>query len=106
MAVEALFQKLFSIGQLKEQTERHQISYRLRNVAFMRAMVLEERDVEYKIMLHLTQNSGLDATWHEFTISSTKDGYLTDHCRGLVSLNHNTTEGMLFGYSMISGNDD
>ena len=93
MAIEALFQKSQSTGRLGEETQNHEVCYRLRNVKFTRAMVLEEQAAERKVMLVLTSYYEAEGSWHEFTVSSLAEGVSHEHCRGLICLGEDSREG-------------
>lgn len=92
MALEALYQTGLSLGHIDGSSKVSDVSYRLRNVSFSRAMVLEE-DVDMKIFLSLNQCTGPENPWHEFRISTSKDEVWTEHCRGLIRLWQGLGEG-------------
>jgi hypothetical protein len=65
-------------------------SYRLRNVRFHRALVVEE-DVQHQLYLFLNPAQGQRDTWFHFKISILRDDAWTEHCTGLVRLDSTTT---------------
>lgn len=82
MAVEAMFQKHSALNPEKAVTSANELAYRLRNVRFDRALVVEEGK-ECTILLTLTKTPG-SKDWHEFRISTSKDDVSIDHCFGLI----------------------
>ena len=93
MAIEALYQMSQSLGYVDEAKEVFSVSYRLRNVAFQRALILGEEG-DHKIFSSLTPCTARSVdSWYEFTISSLKDNVRTEHCRGLISLLIGNGEG-------------
>ncbi|KAL5456401.1 hypothetical protein PMIN06_003908 [Paraphaeosphaeria minitans] len=84
MAIEAQFQTSQSRGFIEEGRSVHEASYRLRNVAFNKAMVIEGS--ESRIMLTLSREDDGEKSWSRFTISSFTDEEWNEHCTGLVAL--------------------
>lgn len=85
MAMEALFQKSKATGRILEETKIHQISWMLRNVAFSKALVLDEA-VDTVVMLSLNPCYGYKDSWHEFKVLSASDSITNEHCRGLIRI--------------------
>ena len=83
MAVEAIYQSNEALTQLESKPPTDHPRYRLRNVTFDKALVLEEGE-EHKIMLTLTPVPGGRSDWHEFVVSSLIDGAWKENSRGLV----------------------
>lgn len=83
MAVEAIYQSNEALTQLESKTRIEHPRYRLRNVTFDKALVLEENE-EHKIMLTLTPVPGGNSDWHEFVVSSLFDKAWKENSRGLV----------------------
>ncbi|RFU25348.1 hypothetical protein B7463_g10989, partial [Scytalidium lignicola] len=81
MAVEAIYQTAFMTTWKEEVPDRFR--YRLRDVKFSRAIVIEE-DAEKRIMLTLTPVSGSTRSWYEFKIYSLREETWTEHCTGLI----------------------
>lgn len=81
MAVEAMYQRNMSIHHLDKKVA--DCSYRLRDVHFDRALILDDNTAGRKIMLTLAQSQN---AWHDFKILSLVEGEWTQHCRGLVEL--------------------
>jgi acyl transferase domain-containing protein/NADPH:quinone reductase-like Zn-dependent oxidoreductase/aryl carrier-like protein len=90
MAIEAQFQTSQSRGFIEEGRSVHEASYRLRNVAFNKAMVFE--GAESKIMLALSPEDHSEKSWSRFTISSFTDDEWNEHCTGLVALDEGTKQ--------------
>lgn len=82
MAIEAMYQKYCGLHPEKAVASANELAYRLRNVRFDRALVVEEGK-EVVILLTLTKVPG-SKDWHEFRISTSKDDVVIDHCFGLV----------------------
>lgn len=86
IALEALYQKTVACSQPEEVAGLgpNDFAYRVRNVRFMRAMVLEEGNV-VQITTTLSKIPG-DKHWHEFHISTPQGGAQSDHCCGLIRI--------------------
>ncbi|KAF4818673.1 Highly reducing polyketide synthase [Colletotrichum tropicale] len=83
MAVEALYQKTRATAPDDVVVaSSNDLSYRLRNVRFDKALVLEE-GVEAIITLSLTEQPG-SKDWHEFYIATDTAGVFIEHCSGLI----------------------
>ncbi|KAF4898987.1 Highly reducing polyketide synthase [Colletotrichum fructicola] len=83
MAVEALYQKTRATAPDDVVVaSTNNLSYRLRNVRFDKALVLEE-GVEAIITLSLTQQPG-SKDWHEFHVATNTAGVFIEHCSGLI----------------------
>lgn len=82
MAIEAMYQTAM-VTQWNE-TEPTRYRYKLRDVKFSRALVLEE-DIETRYSLTLTPlRGGSTRTWYEFKVCSSRDTVYTEHCSGAV----------------------
>jgi Polyketide synthase dehydratase len=92
MATEAIYQMSRSTYRTEETTEVYNVSYRLRNINFARALVLDD-GTDHKIFLSLTPCMGSKDSWHEFKISSLREDLWTEHCRGLICLLLEEEEG-------------
>ena len=86
MALEMLFQKYCAL--LQEEKAAHlainDLSYRVRNARFSRALVLEEGK-DAIVISTLTKIPG-DKHWHEYRISSLEGDVLSEHCSGLCRI--------------------
>ncbi|KAI0391303.1 hypothetical protein F5Y17DRAFT_18304 [Xylariaceae sp. FL0594] len=82
MAVEAMYQKYAALNPDKAIGSSNELAYKLRNVRFDRALVVEEGKV-CTILLTLTKVPG-SKDWHEFRISTSKDDVVIDHSFGLI----------------------
>lgn len=85
MAIEAFYQMGRSLSHIDELDDVDKVSYRLRNVSFLKAMVLE-KEKDHTLFLTLAPCIGPKDSWHEFKVSSVTDGVWTEHCRGLICL--------------------
>ena len=85
MAIEALYQQQQSTNPVANITAANQFAYRLRDVKFNKALVLEE-DVEAQIILALTPHLGTKNSWYNFEVSSVIDGNTIEHCGGLIRI--------------------
>jgi acyl transferase domain-containing protein len=81
MAIEAIYQTAFMTTWKEEVPDRFR--YRLRDVKFSRAIVIEE-DAEIRIMLTLTPVPGSTRSWYEFKIYSLREQAWTEHSTGLI----------------------
>lgn len=81
MAIEAVYQASFMTIWKQEVPARFR--YKLRDVRFSRAIVLEE-DTESRIMLSLTPVPGSTRSWFQFKVYSSRDNSWTEHSTGLV----------------------
>ncbi|KAJ5321623.1 polyketide synthase [Penicillium brevicompactum] len=84
MAVEAMWQKKNATDPDEAVTSPNQLAYRLRNVRFDKALVLED-DKDAEVLLWLTEQQG-SKDWHDFRISSVNEGNLVEHSSGLIRL--------------------
>lgn len=85
MAIEAIFQKTIKQRLQPAGTPSTSLQYRLRNVKFDKALVLEQNSVA-NILLNMNPLVGTQDTWHEFQISSANGETSLVHCTGLVRL--------------------
>ena len=71
------------------------LSYRLRDVKFQRALVFQDISREHEVMTTLApcRKGSLEA-WHEFNISSRTDSESTLHCHGLIRINNKPLQGL------------
>lgn len=90
MAVEALYQSSQSRGFIDQAARVHEVCYRLRNVVFSKAMVLEG---DQRVMLMLTPENQTEKTWNKFSISSRSEDTWTEHCHGLIALRGGSLQG-------------
>lgn len=86
MALEMLYQKHCALLQEEEAVHLaiNDLSYRVRNGRFSRALVLEEGK-DAIIISTLTKIPG-DKHWHEYRISTLEGDVLSEHCSGLVRI--------------------
>jgi acyl transferase domain-containing protein len=85
MAIEALYQCRQMTNPVEGVTAADQLRYRLRNVKFDKALVLEE-NLEAKVFLTLSPHLGTKNSWYDFKISSSREGVRSEHCVGLIRL--------------------
>ncbi|KAJ6028403.1 Acyl transferase/acyl hydrolase/lysophospholipase [Penicillium herquei] len=91
MAIEAIYQCTQMTRPIDGVTQTNQLRYRLRNVKFDKALVLEE-GVPAKITLTLTPHHGTKDSWYNFQICSSKEGVRTEHSNGLIRTESNAIE--------------
>lgn len=86
MALEMLYQKHCALLQEEEAASLsiNDLSYRVRNGRFSRALVLEEGK-DAIIISTLTKVPG-DKNWHEYRISTLEGDVLSEHCSGLCRI--------------------
>ena len=87
MAIEALYQTSQMVTPDEGVTSASQLRYRLRNIKFDKALVLEE-NVDAKLMFSLTPHPGTKNPWYNFRVSSSRDESWMTHCIGLIRLEH------------------
>lgn len=85
MAIEAIYQSYHALKKTGRNPSAERPSYRLRNVRFDKALVLEE-DVDTKMMLNLAPHFGSKDTWYDFKINSSNEGSWTEHSSGMIRL--------------------
>ena len=93
MAIEAIFQKSKSLGYIDEGEVCNRVNYRLRDISFSSAMILDAAGLEQKVTLALQPSSGDIAGWHEFKISSWVEEITTEHCSGSIRIAKHFNEG-------------
>lgn len=86
MALEMLYQKHRALLQEEEAADLaiNDLSYRVRNARFSRALVLEEGK-DAIVISTLTKIPG-DKHWHEYRISTLEGDVLSEHCSGLCRI--------------------
>ncbi|KAI0883761.1 reducing type I polyketide synthase [Annulohypoxylon maeteangense] len=82
MAIEAIYQATYMTTWMKEEPKTYR--YRLRDIKYPRALVLEESE-DAMIMLSLTAVPG-SSIWHKFNISSLKNDSWNDHASGFICI--------------------
>jgi len=92
MAIEGLYQHKQSTDRVPNITSANQFCYRLRNVTFKKALVLEE-NLEAALSMSLTAHPGAKDSWYNFSVCSSRDNVLSEHCNGLIRLEKAVTEG-------------
>ncbi len=86
LAMEAIYQTHTVQSSETDRVHAGALQYRLRNIKFDKALVLEE-GMESKVLLSLSPLAGTKNTWYEFRVSSSNDGTTTmHHCTGLVRI--------------------
>ncbi|KAK7910829.1 beta-ketoacyl synthase domain-containing protein [Apiospora marii] len=84
MAVEAIHQTT-AMTQWREKGVPKSFAYCLKDVRFLRSLVLEE-DVRAKISLALVPLHASPRRWYNFRVRSLVEGVWVDHCDGLVRI--------------------
>ncbi|KAI1452126.1 reducing type I polyketide synthase [Annulohypoxylon moriforme] len=82
MAIEAIYQSSYMTTWMKEEPKSYR--YRLRDIKYPRALVLEDGK-DTMIMLGLTAVPG-SSIWHKFNISSMKNDSWSDHASGFICI--------------------
>jgi len=86
MAIEALYQSTQVTAPTEGVVSANQLNYRLRNVTFDNALVLEE-SAPAKIKTTLTPSTtGSHGPWYHFTVATYSDGISREHSAGLIRL--------------------
>ena len=92
MAIEAIYQCIQSTSPVERVSSANQLRYRLRNVKFDKALVLED-DSEAKITLTLSAHPGTKGSWYNFRVFSIRESMRIDHCEGLIRQENVAVEG-------------
>ena len=100
MAIEALYQCVQSTKPVEGVSFAGQFRYRLRNVKFAKALVLEDGN-EAKIMLTLSAHPGTKDSWYDFKVFSMRESIRSEHCDGLIRLEDFETEGEHFSSLLL-----
>ena len=89
MAVEAMAQLTFALhdSEGKQLPLPKPPCYRVRNVTFSRALVLQESETQ-TVMTTLGARAGSRGRWYEFKIHSLVNGSWLEHSRGFVCVEH------------------
>lgn len=83
MAMEAIYQTISMTAWVENMPEKY--CYRLRDVRFFRALVLDE-SYDSKVMLSLAPAFDNVGTWYTFKVSSTVNEISNDHASGLIKI--------------------
>ncbi|KAJ6443718.1 Polyketide synthase [Purpureocillium lavendulum] len=92
MAMEAIRQSTEGQRTLENKVFPIEYHYKLRDINFSRALVLEDSDKAAKVMLALNPRAGTKDSWHEFKASSQVEDTWLENCRGLVKIEETTAE--------------
>ena len=91
MAAEAISQTSQALSIVEGEPKPDRARYRLRDVTFPEALMLEDNSDDRKIMLSLNNVTG--GSWHEFKVTSlTRDAWL-ENSRGLVRVENEVESG-------------
>ncbi|PMB63557.1 Compactin diketide synthase mokB [Beauveria bassiana] len=91
MAIEAMFQCKQMTKPVEGISSADQYQYRLRNVKFDKALVLEEGQ-SVKVTLTLTPQAGAKDSWYQFNVASSREEDSSDHCHGFVRIESREAE--------------
>lgn len=91
MAIEALYQCVQMTRPAEGITSANQLRYRLRNVKFEKALVLEEHN-PVKVTLTLSPHPKTKDSWYDFRVISHREGHQSDHCHGLIRVENHEVE--------------
>lgn len=94
MAIEAMAQVVHALNRVENKPLPTKPCYRVRNVTFSRALVLEEGQKQ-TIMIALATRAGSRDSWFEFKIHSLVSGSWLEHSRGLVRVEEDRQIGHL-----------
>ena len=90
MAIEAITQCTEALAITEDRGRPTKPVYRLRNVTFPKALVLEEKREDHRVMTTLVPWAGMKDSWHEFKVFSLTDDVWSEHSRGLVRIDEET----------------
>ncbi|KAI9676001.1 MAG: Type I Iterative PKS [Caeruleum heppii] len=91
MGIEAMYQSSQALSAFEGKTGIEKPRYRLRDVTFPKALVLEEGK-KHQVMLTLNPRSGTKNSWHEYKVFSLTEQTWNEHSRGLVRIEECTEE--------------
>lgn len=95
MAIEAIYQSVQMTRPVQGVERADQLRYRLRNIKFEKALVLEENN-PVKVTLTLSPHPGTKDSWYDFRVVSHRDENKNDHCHGLIRIeDHDIVESGL-----------
>ncbi|KAI3555024.1 beta-ketoacyl synthase domain-containing protein [Colletotrichum abscissum] len=94
MAMEAIRQNTEALRTLEAKVLPTAYHYKLRDINFIRALVLDDSDEATKVMLALHPRTGAKDSWYEFKISSQVGDAWLENCRGLVRIQESTPENL------------
>jgi acyl transferase domain-containing protein len=94
IAIEAIYQTQQALGLLEEGFEQDQLQYQLREIVFLKALILQE-DRNARLMLSLEPLSR-NGIWQRFCVSSLNQSVWHTHCEGMIRLQKPGFEGIVF----------
>lgn len=100
MAVEAISQRHEALCLLEENKRFTRPCYKLRDLTFAKALVLEEGK-DHKIMLTLTPHPGPKDSWFGYKVLSSLEGAWNEHSRGLIRLEEDSKRSKCFGHGTV-----
>lgn len=100
MAVEAVSQRNEALCLLEEKKRFTQPCYKLRDLSFAKALVLE-KGKDQKIMLTLAPHPGPKDLWFDYHVLSLTEGVWNEHSRGLVRLEEDSKRSKWLRYGIV-----
>ncbi|KAF2679551.1 polyketide synthase [Lentithecium fluviatile CBS 122367] len=86
MAIEAIYQMEKCAGCVQAHVGISGITYHLRQIRFLKAMVIEGGNESTNVLSTLTVHSGTKRKWYLFRILTQDGDITTEHCTGLISI--------------------
>ena len=97
MAVEAITQRNEALCLLEEKIGLTRPCYKLRDLTFLKAFVLEEGK-DHHIILMLTPHPGPKDLWFDYNVLSFTEGVWNEHSRGLVRMEEDSNLSKCLGF--------
>lgn len=91
MGIEAMYQVSTALSELEGRKTIVRPCYKLRNLTFPKALVLEEGE-KHRLMLTISPRSGLKSNWYDYKVFSLKEDIWNEHSRGLITVEEATVE--------------
>jgi acyl transferase domain-containing protein len=92
MAVEALFQSTQKTNAVDGVSKANQLCYRLRDVKFDNALVLDDNEPTKIKTILSPYATGSKGSWYQFKVISSQDDVIREHCSGLGRLENISSE--------------
>ena len=91
MGIEAMHQVSTALSKLEGRKAITRPCYKLRNMTFPKALVLEEGE-KHRLMLTLSPRTGLKSIWYDYKVFSLKEDTWHEHSRGLITIQEASDE--------------
>ncbi|KAK6856599.1 hypothetical protein PG995_006786 [Apiospora arundinis] len=89
MAMAAVYQALYMTAWKGDPPTTY--TYQLRNIRFLKTLILGNAPVPPLVTLSLTACRGMERSWYEFKVSATSNETWSDHASGLIRIDTRTS---------------